>query len=162
MIPRSHPLASVREAFNAVFVESQAAGQLMFYGPGAGGAPTASAVLGDLVTVARNRLADNRGAGESAYADRAVLPMGETLTRYHVAIDVDDRAGVLAAVATAFAEQGVSIQTVRQEGRGADAQLVVVSHQATDAQLSATVEHLRSMDIVRDVTSVMRVEGESE
>jgi homoserine dehydrogenase len=162
MIPRSHPLASVREAYNAVFVESEAAGQLMFYGPGAGGSPTASAVLGDLVTVARNRLADTRGAGESAYADRAVLPMGETVTRYHVAIDVDDRAGVLAAVATAFAENGVSIQTVRQEGRDADAQLVVVSHEATDAQLAATVEHLRGMDIVREVTSVMRVEGASE
>ena len=93
----------------------------MFYGPGAGGSPTASAVLGDLVTVARNALAGTRGAGESAYADRAVLPMGETLTRYHVAIDVDDRAGVLAQVATAFAEHGVSIQTVRQEGRGDDA-----------------------------------------
>ncbi|CAI9405215.1 homoserine dehydrogenase [Nocardioides sp. T2.26MG-1] len=162
MIPRSHPLASVREAFNAVFVESEAAGQLMFYGPGAGGAPTASAVLGDLVTVARNRLAGTRGVGESAYADRAVLPMGETVTRYHVAIDVDDRAGVLASVATAFAENGVSIQTVRQEGRGADAQLVVVSHESTDAALSATVEHLRGMDIVREVTSVMRVEGASE
>ncbi|MBI2243936.1 MAG: homoserine dehydrogenase [Nocardioides sp.] len=162
MIPRDHPLASVREAFNAVFVESEAAGQLMFYGPGAGGAPTASAVLGDLVTVARNRLAGTRGAGESAYADRAVLPMGETLTRYHVAIDVDDRAGVLAPVATAFAENGVSIQTVRQEGRGADAQLVVVSHESTDAALSATVEHLREMDIVREVTSVMRVEGATE
>ena len=162
MIPRSHPLASVREAYNAVFVESEAAGQLMFYGPGAGGAPTASAVLGDLVTVARNRLADTRGAGESAYADRAVLPMGETITRYHVAIDVEDRAGVLASVATAFAEHGVSIQTVRQEGRGADAELVVVSHEATDAQLSATVEALRGMDAVREVTSVMRVEGAAE
>jgi homoserine dehydrogenase len=162
MIPRSHPLASVRGAFNAVFVESEAAGQLMFYGPGAGGAPTASAVLGDLVTVARNRLSNTRGAGESAYADRAVLPMGETRTRYHVALDVDDRSGVLAAVATAFADQGVSIQTVRQEGRGADAQLVVVSHAATDAALSATVEHLRGMDIVREVTSVMRVEGGDE
>jgi homoserine dehydrogenase len=162
MIPRSHPLASVRGAFNAVFVESEAAGQLMFYGPGAGGAPTASAVLGDLVTVGRNRLGNTRGAGESAYADRAVLPMGETRTRYHVALDVDDRSGVLAAVATAFADQGVSIQTVRQEGRGADAQLVVVSHAATDAALSATVEHLRGMDIVREVTSVMRVEGGDE
>jgi homoserine dehydrogenase len=162
MIPRSHPLASVREAYNAVFVESEAAGQLMFYGPGAGGAPTASAVLGDLVTVARNRLADTCGPGESSYAARTVLAMGDTLTRYHVAIDVEDRAGVLAAVATAFAEHDVSIQTVRQEGRGDDAQLVVVSHRATDAQLSATVEHLRKMDIVRDVTSVMRVEGEAE
>ncbi|WP_224276907.1 homoserine dehydrogenase [Nocardioides lacusdianchii] len=162
MIPRSHPLASVREAYNAVFVESEAAGQLMFYGPGAGGAPTASAVLGDLVTVARNRLAETRGAGESAYADRAVQPMGETRTRYHVAIDVDDRAGVLAAVANAFADHDVSIQTVRQEGRGADAQLVVVSHAAPDAALSATVQQLRSMDIVREVTSVMRVEGGDE
>ena len=162
MIPRSHPLASVREAYNAVFVESEAAGQLMFYGPGAGGSPTASAVLGDLVTVARNRLADARGAGESSYADRAVLPMGETLTRYHVGIDVEDRTGVLAAVATAFAEHDVSIQTVRQEGHGEDAQLMVVSHVATDAQLAATVEHLRTMEIVREVTSVMRVEGENE
>ena len=162
MIPRSHPLASVREAYNAVFVESDADGQLMFYGPGAGGAPTASAVMGDLVTVARNHVSGTRGVGESAYADRAVLPMGETRTRYHVAIDVDDRAGVLAAVALAFAEHDVSIQTVRQEGRGDDAQLVVVSHSATDAQLSATVEHLRGMDAVRDVTSVMRVEGADE
>ncbi len=162
MIPRSHPLASVREAYNAVFVESEAAGQLMFYGPGAGGAPTASAVLGDLVTVGRNRLVGTRGAGESAYADRAVQPMGDTRTRYHVAIDVDDRAGVLAAVANAFADHDVSIQTVRQEGRGADAQLVVVSHAAPDAALSATVETLRRMDIVREVTSVMRVEGGDE
>jgi homoserine dehydrogenase len=160
MIPRSHPLASVREAYNAVFVESEAAGQLMFYGRGAGGAPTASAVLGDLVTVARNAVAGTKGAGESSYADRAVLPMGETITRYHVSLDVADKAGVLAAVATAFADHGVSIQTVRQEGRDADAQLVVVSHEATDAQLAATVEALRDMDIVRDVTSVMRVEGE--
>ncbi len=159
MIPRSHPLASVREAFNAVFVESEAAGQLMFYGPGAGGSPTASAVLGDLVTVARNRLQEVRGVGESTYADLAVLPMGQTTTRYHVAIDVDDRAGVLAAVALAFADQGVSIQTVRQEGRGDDAQLVVVSHRASDEALSATVAALRTMPEVRDVSSVMRVEG---
>src|SRR5687767_6698891 len=151
MIPRTHPLASVREAFNAVFVESEAAGQLMFYGPGAGGAPTASAVLGDLVTVARNRLDDVRGAGESVYAELAILPMGQTETRYHVAIDVDDRAGVLAAVAHAFAEQGVSIKTVRQEGRGDDAQLVVVSHRATDEALSSTVEALKRMPEVRDV-----------
>ena len=162
MIPRSHPLASVHEAYNAVFVETEAAGQLMFYGPGAGGSPTASAVLGDLVTVARNRLNNVRGVGESAYAEVEMLPMGRTETRYHVAIDVDDRAGVLAAVAQAFAEHDVSIQTVRQEGRGDDAQLVVVSHRASDAALSATVEVLRGMPEVRDISSVMRVEGESE
>ncbi|GAA1913560.1 homoserine dehydrogenase [Nocardioides marmoribigeumensis] len=162
MIPRSHPLASVREAYNAVFVESDAAGQLMFYGPGAGGSPTASAVLGDLVTVARNRLQDVRGVGESTYADLGVLPMGATTTRYHVAIDVEDKAGVLAAVAQEFAKQDVSIQTVRQQGRGEDAQLVVVSHRATDEALSATVAALREMSEVREVTSVMRVEGDSE
>ena len=160
MIPRSHPLASVREAYNAVFVESSAAGQLMFYGPGAGGAPTASAVLGDLVTVARHHRDGTRGVGESAYADRAVLPMGETQTRYHVAIDVDDRTGVLARVAQTFAEHEVSIQTVRQEGHGDDAQLVVVSHRATDAALAATVDTLRGLDFVHDVSSVMRVEGD--
>jgi homoserine dehydrogenase len=159
MIPRSHPLASVREAYNAVFVESEAAGQLMFYGPGAGGAPTASAVLGDLVTVARNRLMDVRGAGESAYAQCEVLPMGSTETRYHVAIDVDDKAGVLAQVAHTFADHGVSIKTVRQEGRGVDAQLVVVSHRAADADLAATVEALRTMPNVHDVSSIMRVGG---
>ncbi len=162
MIPRSHPLASVREAYNAVFVESEAAGQLMFYGPGAGGNPTASAIMGDLVTVARNRLADVRGAGESAYAALPVLPMGQTQTRYHVQIDVDDKAGVLATIAQAFAEHNVSIQTVRQEGRGDDAQLVVVSHRASDADLSATVAALQEMPNVRQVSSVMRVEGESE
>jgi homoserine dehydrogenase len=162
MIPRSHPLASVREAYNAVFVESDAAGQLMFYGPGAGGAPTASAVLGDLVTVARNRHEGVRGVGESDYAQCEVLPMGETWTRYHVAFDVDDKAGVLAQVAQVFAEHGVSLQTVRQEGHGDDAQLVVVSHRATDAALSATVETLRSMEYVNDVSSIMRVEGEGE
>jgi homoserine dehydrogenase len=162
MIPRTHPLASVREAYNAVFVESDAAGQLMFYGPGAGGAPTASAVLGDLVTVARNRLNEVRGPGESAYAQADVLPMGETETRYHVAIDVDDRAGVLAQVAHAFAEHDVSIKTVRQEGRGNDAQLVVVSHRALDSDLAATVDALRRMTEVHDVSSIMRVEGDTE
>lgn len=162
MIPREHPLASVHEAYNAVFVESEAAGQLMFYGPGAGGAPTASAVMGDLVTVARNRVGGMRGVGESAYADLPVLPMGRTQTRYHVQIDVDDKAGVLAAVAQAFAEHDVSIQTVRQEGRGDDAQLVVVSHTASDADLSATVEAIRGMSSVRAVSSVMRVEGAND
>jgi homoserine dehydrogenase len=162
MIPRTHPLAAVHGPFNAVFVEAESAGQLMFYGRGAGGSPTASAILGDLVTVGRHRLAGSRGAGESAYADRKLLPMGDTVTRYHVSLDVDDKAGVLAAVATAFADHGVSIQTVRQEGRGADAQLIVVSHAATDAQLSATVDHLRTMSIVHGVNAVMRVEGVDE
>lgn len=160
MIPRSHPLAGVREAYNAVFIEAEAAGQLMFYGRGAGGAPTASAVLGDIVAVARNKVKGALGAGESAYADLEVRPMGETVTRYHVSLDVADKAGVLAAVANVFSSHEVSIQTVRQAGRGDDATLVIVTHSASDFALSATVEDLRSLDIVRDVASVMRVEGE--
>jgi homoserine dehydrogenase len=160
MIPRSHPLAAVGGAYNAVFVESMSAGRLMFYGPGAGGSPTASAVLGDLVTVARNRLRGAVGPGESSYAARPVTKIGSVLTRYHLSLEVADVVGVLATIAQVFAEHGVSIETVRQNGRGADAQLVIVTHHAQDAALSATVRALRNFDIVREVTSVMRVEGD--
>ncbi len=160
MIPLTHPLASVRGAYNAVFVESDAAGQLMFYGPGAGGAPTASAVLGDLVAVCRNRLNGATGPGESAYAALPVSPMGEVVTRYHISLDVADKPGVLAQVATVFAEHGVSIDTVRQQGKDGEASLVVVTHRASDAALVGTVEALRNLDTVRGVASIMRVEGE--
>jgi homoserine dehydrogenase len=160
MIPRSHPLAGVGDAYNAVFVESMSAGRLMFYGPGAGGSPTASAVLGDLVTVARNRLRGAVGPGESSYAARPVSKIGSVMTRYHLSLQVADRAGVLATIAHVFAEHDVSIETVRQNGRGADAQLVIVTHHAQDAALSATVRALRNLDAVREVTSVMRVEGD--
>jgi homoserine dehydrogenase len=159
MIPTTHPLAAVGGAFNAVFVEAEAAGQLMFYGQGAGGLPTASAVLGDLVAVARNRLAGAAGQGSTGYANLAVRPMDETPTRYHVSLDVADKPGVLATVAHAFAEHEVSISTVRQNGRGDAATLVIVTHSAPDAALSATISALRDMPAVRGVTSVLRVEG---
>ena len=162
MIPRSHPLASVGEAYNAVFVEAESAGRLMFYGAGAGGTPTASAVLGDIVAVARNRLAGTRGPDASTYAGLPVMPMGETLTRYHVSLDVDDKPGVLAPVAEAFARHDVSIEAVRQASRGAEAQLVIVTHTARDAALAATVRELEALPVVRAVASVMRVEGEEE
>jgi len=160
MIPRSHPLAGVGGAYNAVFVEAEAAGQLMFYGAGAGGVPTASAVLGDVVAVARNWVAGTRGPDASTYAQLPALPMGDSLTRYHVALDVADRPGVLAQVADTFARRDVSIEAVRQEGRGEDAQLVLVTHIAPDAALSACVAELETMSRVRAVASVMRVEGE--
>jgi homoserine dehydrogenase len=160
MIPRSHPLASVGGAYNAVFVESTSAGRLMFYGPGAGGSPTASAVLGDLVTVARNRVRGAVGPGESSYAARPVTQIGSVSTRYHLQLEVADVAGVLAQIAQVFAKHDVSIQTVRQNERGAEAQLVIVTHRALDSALSDTVASLRDLDVVRDVTSVMRVEGE--
>jgi homoserine dehydrogenase len=165
MIPRSHPLAGVREAFNAVFVEADAAGELMFYGKGAGGDPTASAVLGDLVAVARHRVGGGLGPGESSYADLPDLTMGDAETRYHISLDVEDRSGVLAQVAAAFADHDVSIETVRQQlvaasdGESARANLIIVTHTATDAALSSTVERLRTLDVVRGVNSVMRVEG---
>jgi len=160
MISREHPLASVRGAYNAVFVEAESAGRLMFYGAGAGGGPTASAVLGDLVVVARNRVAGIRGPDAPSYAELPVLPMSEAMTRYHVALDVADRPGVLAPVAEAFARHDVSIQAVRQEGHGDDAYLVIVTHTARESALAATVAELSAMESVRAVDSVLRVEGE--
>jgi homoserine dehydrogenase len=176
MIPRSHPLAAVDGAYNAVFVEADAAGALMFYGQGAGGAPTASAVLGDLVAVARNQVAGGYGPRESAHADLPVRPMGETPTSYHISLGVADRPGVLAQVAQVFAEHEVSISVVRQTGytpeegidlnkdevdeNAAEANLVIVTHMAPDAALRSTVEKVAGLDAVREVISVMRVEGE--
>ena len=160
MIPLTHPLASVRGAYNAVFVESDASGQLMFYGPGAGGAPTASAVLGDLVAVCRNRLSGATGPGESAYAALPVASMGEVVTRYHISLDVADKPGVLAQVATVFAEHGVSIDTVRQRARTARPPSSWSPTVHPTRRSAATVEALRKLDTVRGVASIMRVEGE--
>ncbi len=160
LVPRSHPLASVRDAFNAVFVEAESAGQMMFYGRGAGGEPTASAVLGDLVTAARNRQAGAAGQAQSMYAGLQPRPIGEATTRYTINLDVADRPGVLAAIATCFGHHDVSIQTVRQDtdadGR---AVLLIGTHAAPDAALSATVAALHDLDAVNEVVSVMRVEG---
>ena len=161
MVPRDHPLASVRGAFNAVFVEAESAGQMMFYGRGAGGAPTASAVLGDVVAAARNRVAGGRGPGESTYAELEVRSIDGALTRYYVNLDVADRPGVLAAIAQAFADNGVSIQVVRQDGHGDDAGLIVRTHLATEGALRRTVDSLRTLDAVKRVVGVMRVEGEA-
>ena len=161
MLPRDHPLASVRGSFNAVFIEAEAAGQLMFYGRGAGGFPTASAVLGDLVAAARNRVVGGRGPGESTHESLPVLSVGRARTRYYVNLDVADRPGVLASIANAFAENDVSIQVVRQDGHGDDAGLIVRTHVATDDALRRTVERLAGLDTVRQVVGVMRVEGEA-
>ena len=139
MIPREHPLAAVRDAYNAVFIEAESAGRLMFYGAGAGGQPTASAVLGDTVAIARNMLAGLRGPDSSTYAGLPLVPIGDAITRYYVQLDVADRPGVLAPVADAFAQNGVSIKDVRQEGRGEDANLVIMTHSAREAALAKTV-----------------------
>jgi len=162
MVSRSHPLASVRDAFNAVFVEAEAAGPMMFYGRGAGGEPTASAVLGDLVTAARNRRAGAGGQAQSVYAGLQPRPIGEAVTRYTVNLDVADRPGVLAQIATCFGDHDVSIQTVRQDtneqtGRAA---LLIRTHAAAEADLAATVDVLQDLDSVNEVVAVMRVEGD--
>jgi len=160
LVPDEHPLAGVRGAFNAVFVEAEAAGPLMFYGQGAGGVPTASAVLGDVVTIARHLVHGGRGPIESRYADLPVLSMADAVTRYQVRLRVADRPGVLAKVAQAFAANGVSIEAVRQSGsRGDHADLLVVTHVAREAALSATVAMLDGLDVVGAVLSVLRVEG---
>ena len=159
LISRSHPLASVRESFNAVFVEAESAGQMMFYGKGAGGAPTASAVLGDLVAVARHRVTGGIGPKESDYADLKIAQIGQTKTRYLIRLNVADKPGVLESVAHVFASHQVSIQTVRQTGAGDKAELIVMTHSSNESSLSATVKDLKNLPVVTDVASVLRVEG---
>ncbi len=163
LVPMEHPLASVNGAFNAVVVEAEAAGRLMFYGQGAGGNPTASAVMGDVVMAARNRVHGGRGPRESRYAQLPIAPIGIIPTRYYVGMTVKDRPGVLAAVATEFGKREVSIAELRQEALvGDDARIVVVTHRATDAALSETVAALADLDVVEGVTSVLRLEGTAE
>jgi len=173
LVPLTHPLAGVRGAFNAVFVEADAAGELMFYGRGAGGAPTASAVLGDVVSAARHRVLGGKGPEESTYAALPILPASTAVTRYQVRLAVDDRPGVLAQVAQVLASKGVSIEAVRQPSEpsvpGADgaeddgstgvAHLVITTHAAAEAALAATVDAIAVLEPVQEITSVLRVEG---
>ena len=162
MVPDHHPLANVSGAFNAVFIESRHAGQLMFMGPGAGGSPTASAVLGDLVTAARNRVRGTVGPGESTYSARGITPPGAIKSRYYVSMQVHDEPGVLAQVAACFARYGVSLQAVRQDGSSggtAQARLGVMTHAARDDAISSTTAELKTMGVVGGDLRVMRVEG---
>ena len=161
MLEKSHPLASVRDAFNAVFVEAESAGPLMFYGRGAGGAPTASAILGDVLAVSRHIAHNSVGQRETDYADRDIAPIETTKTKFLIRLEVQDKSGVLAQIAQVFATQGVSIQTVDQNGREDDAELVIVTHLATEGELKSTVDALQKMDIVSKISSVIRVEGAS-
>ena len=159
-LPKEHPLASVRGSFNAIYVEAEAAGELMFYGRGAGAEPTGSAVVGDIIDVARNLLQTARGAAESQHRPKDLRSIDELRTQYYVLLDVEDQAGVLAEVATAFGDNGVSIAQVWQEGTRDSAQLVLITHRAREAALRATVDALASVDSIRSVASVLRVEAE--
>ncbi len=160
MIPATHPLASVRDANNAVFVEGAKVGQLMFYGPGAGGDATATSVVGDLVHVARNLAFGGRAIGCTCVLDRAIRPMDATTGQYYLNLHVEDRPGVLAEIAEAFAHNGVSIERVWQEGFGEEATLVFITHRAQEGAFQKTVAELRDRASVRAVASLLRVEGE--
>ncbi|MFZ1363176.1 MAG: homoserine dehydrogenase [Candidatus Nanopelagicales bacterium] len=167
MVPKTHPLASVRDAFNAVFVEAESAGEMMFYGQGAGGAPTASAVLGDVIAAGRNRVSGSHAKGNPAYSALTPRPIEDAQTRYAMRIDVEDKPGVLSQIANAFGDHGVSIQTVRQDAPAtsdddqAQATLVIRTHDANEGSLAKTVDAIEAIDSVRGVQSVIRVEGES-
>jgi homoserine dehydrogenase len=165
LVPLDHPLAAVHGANNAVFVEAEAAGSLMFYGAGAGGVETASAVLGDLVSAARRHVAGGPGVAESTHANLPVLPMSSVMTRYQITLSVLDESGVLAAIATLFSDHGVSVEAVSQSVRdGLDASrptatLVIVTHEASESSLASTVTALAASPVVASVLSVLRVEG---
>ena len=161
LIPLDHPLAAVRGAYNAVFVEAESAGRLMFYGAGAGGKETASAVLGDLVSAAKRHLAGGPGLGDSTHADLEVLPVQAIFTRFQITLEVVDQPGVLASVAKQFADNDVSVETVAQSaGTDSDlALLTVMTHSASEAALERLVAELAKNSSVKKVSSVIRVEG---
>ncbi|RUQ22378.1 homoserine dehydrogenase [Kocuria sp. HSID16901] len=166
LIPRTHPLASVRDAYNAVFVESRDAGELMFYGPGAGGAPTASAVMGDFVSLARRGVLGGPGVPDYSYRGLQATSLSNVVSRYTVGLLVKDQLGVLASIANKFAENGVSIETMhqtkhreREDVEGADATIRIVTHKTSDQKLKSTIDELSSLSAVFDVASVIQVEG---
>jgi homoserine dehydrogenase len=165
LVPIGHPLSAVHAAKNAVFVEAEAAGELMFYGAGAGGKETASAVLGDLVSAARRHVVGGPGVAESNNANLPILPMSSVTTRYQITLTVVDEPGVLATIATLFNEHGVSVENVAQSvasGEGSaspTASLVIGTHSATESSLASTVEALAASTVVSSVESVLRVEG---
>lgn len=163
MIPLTHPLAAVRDVYNAVFVEAENAGELMFFGRGAGGGPTASAVVGDIVEIARNIRAGGRSIGSAYYRQPARMkPRDDSKVRYYALLSVADESGVLASIASVFARYDVSIASVRQEGYGDSARLMVITHAASEGNHRSTFEELGSVDTVKDIVSRMRVEGTEE
>jgi homoserine dehydrogenase len=158
MVPVTHPLASVRESYNAVFVEGEAVGNLMFYGRGAGGSPTASAVLGDLIDAAAN-LRKGAHASLGSLTKATIRPIDDARSEYYLNLEVADEPGVLAAVAATFGHHGVSIRAMEQEGLGDGARLVFITHTATERAVQATLHDLRELDSVKRIVSMLRVVG---
>ncbi len=162
MVPLHHPLAMVRDSFNALFIEGDAVGELMLYGRGAGGNPTASAVLGDLIDAAKNLSAGGRGATIGALIRKPIRPIGDVETQFYLLLEATDQPGVLAAVAGAFGRHGVSIKSMQQSGIGTDARLIFVTHRAREADLRATIAEVGELDSVRRIGSVLRVIGDDQ
>jgi homoserine dehydrogenase len=163
MVPRTHPLAAVRDVYNAVFIEGEETGELMFFGRGAGGGPTASAVVGDIVELARNLVVGARSIGCTCFNDRArIRPQELTPVRYYCVLAVADQPGVLSAVASVFAKHHISISSVRQEGIGDEATLVLITHTATDGAHQDTFRELQALESVRRIVSSLQVEGTGE
>ena len=162
MVPVRHPLASVKDSFNAVFIQADAVGDLMLYGRGAGGMPTASAVLGDLIDAAKNLAGGGRGATMGAVARKRIRPIDEMRSQFYVLVEVADRPGVLAAIASAFGAHGVSIKSMQQVGIAEEARLIFVTHKAKERDLEATMHDVRALDVVHKVGSILRVVGEDD
>ncbi len=162
MVPVGHPLASVRGSFNAVFIEGEAVGELMLLGRGAGGGPTSSALLGDLIDAAKNLHSGARGATVGALERRPIRPIDETSSQFYVSLDAADRPGVLATISGVFGEHEVSIQSMQQKGQGDDARLIFVTHVAREAAVAATIRAVRDLEAVKQVGSVLRVVGGEE
>lgn len=161
LIPRQHPLAGVHGAFNAVFVEAENAGELMFYGPGAGGAPTASAVLGDFVSLARRLVLGGPGVPETSHAQLHATSLDNVVSRYSVGVVAEDRLGVLANITRILTEHGISIDSLRQSApKEGAAQIRMVTHSAKDSDLCRAIAVIDALDTVREVNSVIRVESE--
>jgi homoserine dehydrogenase len=162
MVPREHPLASVRGSYNAVFIEGEAVGQLMLLGRGAGGGPTASALLGDLIDAAQNLRSGSRGATIGTLHRTPIRPVDETASQFYISVDAADRPGVLATIAGVFGNHEVSIQSMQQKGHGVEARLIFVTHVAREAAMAATIREVRELDAVERVGSVLRVVGGEE
>lgn len=158
MIPESHPLASVRDENNAIFVTGDAVGELMFYGKGAGSLPAASAVVGDVIGIGRNMLTGGRMVGCTCFYDKRIKDMKEVVSRYFMIFEVPDRAGVLARIAGVFGENQVSIKSVIQDGMGRDARIVLITHPVKEASIRATVQGLEKLEEVNRIASLIRVE----
>jgi homoserine dehydrogenase len=162
MVPLRHPLASVKDSFNAVFIEAAAAGEMMLYGRGAGGMPTASAVLGDLIDAAKNLASGSRGATLGTFSRKRVRPIDEMEAQFYVLVEVADRPGVLAAIASLFGKHGVSIKSMQQAGIKEDARLIFVTHKARERDFEATMHDVRALEAVHKVGSILRVVGEED